>query len=537
MSVSRRVFLHRSAVTAGLTLGFSRGLLGLQKQPPHKMQAGPRPTGALRADTLAKFVDALPIPAKAQPSGAGHDSAAGTIRYRAVMSEVRTRVHRDLPPTTFWSFGGSFPGPTFEARRGQGIWIDWVNRLPHKHFLPIDRTIHGAEADKPEGRAVVHVHGARVAPEHDGYPERWFDTGGSASYFYPNDQDAATLWYHDHTMGINRLNVYAGLMGVYVIRDAADEALNLPGGAYDIPLLVCDRSLLSNGQLAYPTSGDPEMPWIDDASGDAILVNGKLYPYLDVEPRRYRFRIVNGSNSRFLRLSMDQGAEIHQIATDQGLMARPVGLDVVRLAPAERAEIVVDFARHRGAPIVLMNDQLAVMQFRVSRDPVIDPSVLPETLRDVPVLRESEASQTRVHSLAQQDDLLARPMRMLLNHTRWHMPVTERPTLGSTEIWSLVNETDDSHPIHLHLVRFQILDRRNFDLFNFHTQKRLVETGPAIPPDRSEVGWKDTVRAEPRMVTRIIVPFEGFAGRYMWHCHLLEHGDNEMMRPFDIVAP
>ncbi len=168
---------------------------------------------------------------------------------------------------------------------------------------------------------------------------------------------------------------------------------------------------------------------------------------------------------------------------------------------------------------------------------MIDGSALPQILRDVPALLESDASQTRVHSLGQQDDLLARPMRMLLNQTRWHMPVTERPTLGSTEIWSLVNETDDSHPIHLHLVRFQILDRRNFDLFNFHTQKKIVHTGPAIPPDRSEIGWKDTVRAEPRMVTRIIVPFEGFAGRYMWHCHLLEHGDNEMMRPFDVVAP
>src|SRR5262249_38729680 len=161
--------------------------------------------------------------------------------------------------------------------------------------------------------------------------------------------------------------------------------------------------------------------------------------------------------------------------------------------PAERTDIVVDFAGHRGAAIVLMNDDRPVMQFRVSRGAVTDASALPDTLREVPMLQESEASQTRVHSLAEQDDLLARPMRMLLNNTRWHMPITERPALGCTEIWSLVNETADSHPIHLHLVRFQILDRRNYDLFNFHTQKRVIHTGPAMPPEPGEIGWKDTV--------------------------------------------
>jgi spore coat protein A len=538
VSISRRDFLRSGGVaTAGLTLGLHREIGAFQQARPHVMAAPTRPPGSLRADTLARFVDPLPIPPRAQPTGRRNDPSRDTVCYRAVMSEVHSRVHRDLPPTMFWSFGGTFPGPTFEARRGQGLWIEWVNRLPRKHFLPIDHTIHGAEADKPEGRAVVHVHGARVAPEHDGYPDHWFDTGHSATSYYPNDQDATTLWYHDHTMGINRLNVYAGLMGVYLIRDAAEDALSLPRGAYDVPLLICDRLLLSNGQLDYPTSGDPDMPWVEDASGDAILVNGKLAPYFEVQPRKYRFRLINGSNSRFLRLSIDEGVQIHQIATDQGLMAQPVDLPVARLAPAERCDVVVDFAGHQGAQIVLSNDQLPILQFRVSRGEVVDDSTLPATLRSLRVLNESDASQTRVHSLGEQDDLVARPMRMLLNNTRWHAPVTERPTLGSTEIWSLVNETDDSHPIHLHLVRFQILDRRNFDLFNFHTQKRIVHTGPAVPPDRSEMGWKDTVRAEPRMVTRIIVPFEGFAGRYMWHCHLLEHGDNEMMRPFDIVAP
>jgi spore coat protein A, manganese oxidase len=531
VSITRRSFLRRSAAV-GLALGLPRRLRARQ----HAMQRPVTSAGALRADSLAKFVDALPVPPTAQPSGTRNDPAPNTVCYRAVMRALESRVHRDLPPTRLWSFGSTFPGPTFSVRRGQGVWIDWVNQLPAKHFLPIDHSIHGAEADQPEGRAVVHVHGARVAPEHDGYPERWFETGASASYYYPNEQDAATLWYHDHTMGINRLNVYAGLMGVYLIGDAAEDALNLPRDRYDIPLLVCDRTLRSDGQLDYPTSGDPDAPWVEDATGDAILVNGKLYPYLDVEPRKYRFRIINGSNGRFLRIALADGPPMHQIATDQGLMSSPVTVSPVRLAPAERVDVVIDFAGAQGRQILVEDAGLPIMQFRIARAAVTDSSALPDRLRPIATLHESDAAETRIHTLSQVDDLLARPMRMLLNRTRWHVPVTEKPRIDTTEVWSFVNVTDDSHPIHLHLVRFQIIDRRNFDTFSYQSQGRIVFTGPPLPPDVSERGWKDTVRADPGMITRIIVRFDGYAGRYMWHCHILEHGDNEMMRPFEIVA-
>jgi spore coat protein A len=532
--VTRRVFLRRTgAATAGLALS-QPAVMGAAQ---HRMTAPARGATSLRADSLARFVDPLPIPPTAQPAGSHHLPKPNTPYYRAIMRAVESRVHRDLPPTRFWSFGATFPGATFEVNRGQGIWIDWINQLPRKHFLPIDHTLHGAEADKPEGRAVVHVHGAKVPPESDGYPEQWFDTGQSASYYYPNEQDAATLWYHDHTMGINRLNVYAGLMGLYVIRDRAEDALNLPRDRYDVPLLICDRSLRSDGQLDYPTSGKPESPWVEDASGDAILINGKLFPYLDVEPRKYRFRIVNGSNGRFLRLSLEGGPPLYQIATDQGLMASPVQVSRVRLAPADRVDVVADFAGHRNSLLAVENDGQPIVQFRVSGSRVSDLSALPQTLRAVEPLQETAATRTRIQTLSQDDDLLARPMRMLLNRTRWHMPVTEQPRLDTTEIWSLVNVTEDSHPIHLHLVRFQILDRRNFDPFNYQSQGRIVFTGPPLPPDPSEAGWKDTVRADPGMITRIIVRFEGYTGRYMWHCHILEHGDNEMMRPFDIIAP
>jgi spore coat protein A, manganese oxidase len=192
----------------------------------------------------------------------------------------------------------------------------------------------------------------------------------------------------------------------------------------------------------------------------------------------------------------------------------------------------------------MKNDfSFTVMQFRVTREAargmpggVRDVKALPAVLRPVPKIEESSAVKTRTLSLVEVDDQIQRPMTMLLNNTHWSMPVTENPALGSTEIWELVNTTDDAHPIHLHLVRFQILDRRRFDVATYWTAGKVRYTGAAIPPEPAEAGWKDTVRADPGMVTRIIIRFEGFPGRYVWHCHLLEHEDNEMMRPFDVIA-
>src|SRR5450432_652653 len=213
---------------------------------------------ALNPDTLIKFVDRLPVPATARVLGRkpvpGRASEQAPY-YRVAMQEIRCKLHRDLPPARLWSYGGSVPGPTFEMRRGEGALIEWVNDLPSRHFLPVDHRLHGAERDKPEVRAVVHVHGAKVPPGADGYPERWYVPGKSAVYHYPNRQDAATLWYHDHAMGINRLNIYAGLFGFFLIRDAVEDALNLPKGPYEIPLVIYDRSFRENGRLDYPVSG------------------------------------------------------------------------------------------------------------------------------------------------------------------------------------------------------------------------------------------------------------------------------------------
>ena len=387
----------------------------------------------------------------------------------------------------------------------------------------------------------MHVHGAKTGPESDGYPEDWVVPGKSSLYYYPNQQDAATLWYHDHTLGINRLNVYAGLLGAFFIRDGVEDALNLPQGKYELPLMLYDRLLTRDAQLLYPVSPDPQSPWVPELSGNAILVNGKLFPYLEVEPRKYRFRVLNASNARFYHLSfvgktLADNAAFHQIGTDQGLLPAPVPLTSLEIAPGERADIVVDFSEHRGEQLVLKNDAFIVMQFRVSAGKVTDASSLPPALRPVPRIPESQAVQTRLLTLNEYVNKAGNPVQLLLNASHWRMPVTEKPVLGSTEIWTLINPTNDSHPIHLHLVRFQILDRQPYEPWLFQTKRQLHFLGPPQPPDPNEAGWKDTVRAHSQMVTRIIVPFTGFTGRYVWHCHILEHEDNEMMRPYEVVA-
>jgi spore coat protein A len=542
--ITRRKFLQRSSVLATTLATGKSGLLNAMAQT----HAVPTMAPALDVSTLAQFVDPLPIPAIAKRQGyrpSPADPKLSVPFYRIQAQPVAGKIHRDLQPTRFWSFGPSAPGPTFETRSSEPLLVEWVNALPIEHFLPVDHTIHGAEADKPAVRTVVHLHGAKTRPESDGYPEDWVAPGKSSLYYYPNQQDAAMLWYHDHALGINRLNVYAGLFGTFLIRDSVEDALNLPKGKYELPLLLYDRLLTRDAQLLYPVSPDPKSPWIPELSGNAILVNGKLFPYLEVEPRRYRFRVLNASNARFYHLSLanknqadnnQEDAPFHQIGTDQGLLSAPLPLTSLEIAPGERADLIVDFSEHRGEQLILRNDAFVVMQFRVSKGKVTDTNSLPSDLRPVPRIPESQAVRTRLLTLDEYVNKSGNPVMLLLNASHWSHPVTEKPVLGSTEIWTLINPTNDSHPIHLHLVRFQILDRQPYEPWIFQTKRQLHFLGPPQLPDPNEAGWKDTVRAHSQMVTRIIVPFAGYTGRYVWHCHILEHEDNEMMRPYDVVA-
>jgi spore coat protein A len=496
----------------------------------------------LNPNSLAKFVDPLPIPEICRPVGLRPGPSqpnrpyAQVPYFRVPMRQVVCKLHRDLPATRLWCYGSTSPGPTFETRSGAALLVEWPNELPDEHFLPVDHGIHGAESDVPEVRGVVHIHGAKVSPESDGYPEDWYTPGKSRTYFYPNRQEPAALWYHDHAMGINRLNIYAGMFGFFIVRDDFEDALNLPKGAFEIPLAICDRLLRQNGQLFYPVSGDPARPWVPEVFGDVMIANGKAFPFLDVEPRKYRIRALNVSNGRFLNLSLSNAQRLYQIGTDQGLLPAPVSLESSRLAPGERSDLIVDFAGHAGKQIVLMNDSFQVMQFRVRQTKSPDSSSLPAALRPVPKTQELAALKTRPLALIENMTMAGESKSMLLNNTPWHMPVTENPVLDSVEIWSFVNTTEDSHPIHLHMVRFQVLDRRRFEPFFYQTSGEIRYTGPVTPPAPEEAGWKDTVRADPKMVTRIIVRFEGYLGRYVWHCHVLEHEDNEMMRPYEVIA-
>jgi spore coat protein A len=522
--------------------------------------------------TLARYVDPLPIPNVIK-------AAAGTTTQIS-MSAFQQKLHRDMPATPLWGYNGTFPGPTIEVRSGSPVKIKWTSQLPTKHFLPVDTSIHGAESTFPEVRSVVHLHGIKVMPDSDGYPEAWFTSDGKTGpsfkshvYQYPNDQQACHLWYHDHSLGITRLNVYTGLAGMYIIRDEVEDSLNLPKGNYEIPLLIQDRMFNADGSLLYPTAEGGTHPyWIPEFFGDNVLVNGKVAPYLEVEPRKYRFRMLNGSNARFYHLTLTEsdaagnpngnvGPAFTQIGTDGGLLGRPVRLNELLIAPAERFDIVIDFAGLDGKSFVILNDgaapypgggeavPLEVMQFRVTKKLVArDTSAVPARLNPQAIdINPKSAVRERNLVMTEQDrESDGFPIIALLDNKSWDDPVTENPKLNTTEIWSLVNATGDAHPKHIHLVQFQVLERRPFDVDVYAQTGNIVFTGPAIAPDPNERNaYKDVVKSYPGTVTKLIMPFElpksakiipGKRYRYVWHCHVLEHEDNEMMRPYDVVA-
>jgi len=544
MPLSRRQLLARGLGVATAFAARGRALAAFAPSAVARtvLNVGMRPglpvKSPLHASSLARFVDALPIPEVVKASGSRPDPTKPTQRlpfHRLEMRELEVQVHRDVKPTRCWSYGTGVPGPTFETRSGQGLLVEWVNSLPNRHLFPVDHSICGAGANVPEVRTVPHVHGARVPARSDGYPENWFTRGKSALYHYPNQQEATTLWYHDHAMGIERLNQYAGLFGAFLVRDETEAALGLPSGPYDIPLFIFDRLFDAAGQLQYPNSGIPDAPWVSEVYGDAMLINGKLFPYLDVEARPYRFRLINASNSRFYYLSLSNGQAFHQIGSDQGLLPGPVPLQTLILAPGERADIVVDFSASGGNELLLKSQSFVLMQFRVSKPPSAA-AALPVSLRPVKRIPRSTAVKTRSLTLKEYQDPKTNAMVMLLNAAYWRYPVTEKPQLDTVEIWELLNFTEDNHPIHLHLVRFQLLERQHFDVETFNFKGELRTLGAPLPPDANETGWKDTIQAYPEMITRIIVPFHGYPGRYVWHCHVLEHAANEMMRPFEVIA-
>ena len=554
----------------------------------------------LNPRTLTKYVDRLPIP--------GVMPEAAPNYYEVGMWEIDHQFHSQLPAGRVWAYGptqetASYPGPTFVATRGVPIQVHYTNNLPMTHLLDyaIDPTLHMAmpTAGVP---TCVHLHGGEVEPGSDGGPESWFTQGFAEkglgwqyeTYTYPNDQRSCTMFYHDHALGITRLNLYAGLAGFYLLFDPVNDPVGLPSGPYEIGLALQDRMLTTDGQLWYPNVGDnPEHPiWVPEFFGNVMLVNGKAWPYLEVEPRKYRFRLLNGSNARFYSLKLEHrvtgmpGPAFHQIGSDGGLLAEPVLLndptDIhsprLVLGTGERADVVIDFSAYApGEEFILRNnartpfpagapvdpqDAGQIMLFRVVPPAGPDDSVLPSQLASVD--RISNPTVTRTLTL---NELMGPfgPLGAFLNGMAWDGTVTELPRVGDTELWEIANLTGDAHPIHLHLVQFQLLNRQKFHVKKYQrdwdaanpvwpsmTPTTPVPVGPYLrgkpmPADANERGWKDTFRNNPGEVTRYLVRFtpqdsDHFSfdptqePGYVWHCHIIEHEDNEMMRPYRLLA-
>lgn len=438
--------------------------------------------------------------------------------------------------------------------------LHWANpnMLPMNPPLPWPLFPPGFPQAQSPVPVVTHLHGGEVPSTSDGHPDAWFTAGGltgpayvMSRYTYPNMQQPATLWYHDHALGITRINVYSGLAGFYLLRDPNNPLENplppaqpvLPGGKYEIPLVIQDRSFNVDGSFFFDSVGiNPTIHpyWTPEFFGNTIMVNGKVWPNLDVEPRQYRFRVLNGSNARFYNLKLSKKQPFIQIGSDGGYLPAPVTLTSLLLAPGERADILIDFSGVApGTSIILENDAKApypngapadpqtvgqIMQFTVplNAPPPVVPPPLPATLNTMPVLAPNAPTRTvTLHEVMGP----AGPVELLLNGQKWGAPISELPRVGSTEDWEIVNLTADTHPIHLHLVQFQVISRQGIQAKKYETDWMLINgmpplanptvtlpvapylQGKPIGPDPNETGWKDTVKVNPGEVCRIRVRY------------------------------
>ena len=560
------------------------------------------------------------------------------------------------------------PSLTIEARWNTPVRVKWINDLRDAnneflpHLLPVDQTLHWA--NPPGGSAgrdtrpaftstpgsyvgpvpiVTHVHGAiGVGDESDGYAEAWYlpaanniPSGyasegtwynffkdkaaanfgatwgpGFAVFQYPNENRASTIWYHDHALGMTRLNVYAGPAGFYIIRggpDGDDAVLDsrfgtpavLPSPApkendkfpsnktyYEIPIAIQDRSFNTDGSLFYPNTREffdgftgPFIPdtdvspfWNPEFFGNVIMVNGNTWPFQTVEQRRYRLRFLNGCQSRFLILDFSNitGVEVWQIGNEGGFLAAPVNLTAehgsrLLMGLAERADVIVDFCNVPIGNYILGNigpdepfgggeppDDFdvadpettgQVMEFRVVPAVTADPTTPPMFLQLPTITPLPASSNTRPLALLEEMSMVFDgPSEALLGnidntgtpmHKMWADPVSENPNIGDTEVWEFYNLTADAHPMHIHEIAFEVVNRERMVLDDDEPTVPVQLTGDVRPPEAWESGFKDTVIAYPGEVTRVRGQFNT-PGQFVWHCHIVEHEDNEMMRPYRI---
>ncbi|MEK7282464.1 MAG: multicopper oxidase family protein, partial [Acidobacteriota bacterium] len=487
-------------------------------------------------------------------------SPGGAATYNITAREFEQQLHSQLPPTRVWGYHDGVgplhtPGPVIVARTGEPVTVNWINdirdltnNVPRRdsHYLGVDVQqdaagnvcIMGAEA---RAKIVTHLHGGHVPAAIDGYPEATYLPGDPpVPYTYPNNQQAGYLWFHDHALGITRLNVYMGLAGAYLMRDAVEDAINLPRGPDEIPLVIQDRQFNPDGSLFYPAT------WMDHFFGDKVIVNGKVWPYLDVRRGKYLFRMLNGSTSRVYTLSLAPPTgtlTFTVVGNEGGLLEAPAhGVGSLTIGPGERYDVVVDFAGFASGDEILLNnsagapfpngpvDVTRVMKFRVTSQ-AGDTDPVPGTLRAIARIDPATAVGTRDFRLKQSGtDGCGRSM-WEINGLGWN-DITEYPQLGTTEIWRFINESGVSHPMHMHLVMFQVLDR---DGFTTGAGGAIIPNGTPQAPPAEESGWKDTAMVGPNQILRVIARFEDYKGKYAYHCHILEHEDHEMMRQFQTI--
>jgi len=484
------------------------------------------------------------------------------------------------------------------------------NGLPYPDPITGPMNPNGWNAQSPVP-IIPHLHGGEVQSTSDGHPGAWFTPGGASSanhgtayntelttwwegstiasdeavFRYPNAQPSTTLWYHDHALGITRINVMSGLAGFYLLRDSTDTVAStyLPPKQYEMPLAIQDRIFDVNGQLYFPAVGlNPDHPyWVPEFFGNTIMVNGLVWPNMNVKQGVYRFRLLDGSNARFYTLSFSNKMPFTIIGSDGGYLPKPSTVTQLTIAPGERYDVLVDFsAVPAGTKIILTNTAKApfpagapadpqtvgqIMQFTVLGQAGWIPTtpLTPTTvLNTLPVLTSTNTRQMTLIEVMG----MGGPLEILLNGKKWKAPVTEDPTLGTTETWVIMNPTADAHPIHLHLVQFQVVSRQPFQANKYLTDwtklngvaplpdnqlvvnppYQLYLQGKPTLPLPSEQGWKDTVQAYPGEVTIIRArwapidgttnyPFDATVGPgYVWHCHIIDHEDNEMMRPYKV---
>jgi spore coat protein A, manganese oxidase len=595
--------------------------------------------------SIAKFANQLTGPPPVYVPVKHMDPQTGKMSdyYAIIASQFSEQIlPTGMPKTTVWGYGGfakdavtgkflgfvrNSPSPTIEASRGTPVNVAWINGIYTKYMFAVDPTLDWTNPNNmpapsnpslaptfPPGYTqaqypvtiATHLHGGESSAKYDGGPFNWVSWNGlhgpdyntyiptlknAQVFHYDNTQEAGTLWFHDHAMGLTRSNVYSGLAGFYLLEDKADAIASLlPTGKYDMPLAIQDRMFYTDGSLMFPSDVPPNPEihpyWVPEFFGNVIMVNGLAWPNMNVDQGQYRFRILDGSNARWYNLFMSYDIPFTVIASDENYLKSAVTTNNFMIAPGERYDVLVDFSHvPAGTQIQLLNDAKApfpdgdpadpattgvIMQFTVQAHAGFQAKTLPATLNPTltgvfPSLDQNLVSVERNLTLKEWNGPNG-PQMVTLDGQQYSNPISEEPVVGAYEIWRIIDNTADGHPMHLHLVNFQVVSRQAFDQPTYDTDWLAINgplpfnhptinldlnnylLGSPVGPTAIEQGWKDTIQVNPGEVLTLIVRFSPVDGSasypfdvtqgpdYVWHCHIIDHEDQDMIRPYHVVA-